>query len=135
MGHQVPARPSWFGACLGFRKQWIWTRQFEFDCMSGIYRSVRSAKSDEAATKACSNDRCFDELGRMTGPVMLYGDPVDIVEQVIETRYIRNRTYGQITHFVSNCPPSDLQNLLSPPVFDRVKSMITSICLDGESKR
>lgn len=111
------------------------TKKFIFSSMSEVYNRTRADKEFDPITPNEQHDRCFDEFGRNVGPVMRFGDPLDINEALIEARYNRFRRYGQITHFIANMAPNEAEALLSPVIFDRLRSMCTSIEFTGKSKR
>lgn len=79
--------------------------------------------------------RCFDEFGRYTGEVLDMGNPVNLNEVIIEKRYKKFQFSGQITHLISNATPNELMNMVSNPLFDRIKHMTQGVPFIGESKR
>jgi hypothetical protein len=111
------------------------SKTFTLSSLSEIYQKAKADKNSDPVTTNVQYDRCFDELGRFVGPVISYGDPLDINEAIIEQRYARSRRYGQITHFIANATPNDLSEALTPMVFDRLRSMCTGIHFIGKSKR
>ena len=106
-----------------FTVQYDLTKQFVFCSMSETYNRTRANKEYDPVEINEQQDRCFDEFGRQVGPVLRYGDPLDINEAIIESRYSRFRRYGQITHFIANMAPNEAEAQLSPMVFDRLRSM------------
>ena len=110
-------------------------KKFVFGSLSEIYSRTKSDKDFDPITPNVQFDRLFDEFGRNTGPVIRFGDPLDIVEVLIEQRYERSRRYGQLTHFIANGTPNEINELFSPMVFDRLRSMCTSVHFKGKSKR
>lgn len=118
-----------------FTVQYDLTKQFVFCSMSEVYNRTRADKEYDPVAINEQHDRCFDEFGRQVGPVLRYGDPLDINEAIIEARYTRFRRYGQITHFIANMAPNEAEAQLSPMVFDRLRSMCTSVEFTGKSKR
>lgn len=111
------------------------TKRFIFGSMSEVYSRARADKDFDPITPNEQRDRCFDEFGRNVGPIIRFGDALDINEAIIEARYNRFRRYGQITHFIANMAPNEAEVKLSPMVFDRLRSMCTSIEFTGKSKR
>lgn len=111
------------------------SKTFVFCSMSDIYNLTKSDKDYDPVTINTQFDRCFDEFGRYVGPVVRYGDSLDVNEAIIEARYSRHRNYGQLTHFISNMTPNEAENSFSPMVFDRLRSMCTSVEFTGNSKR
>ncbi len=111
------------------------TKAFHFCSLSEIHVRAKAEKDSDPVTPNVQYDRCFDEFGRYVGPITRFGDSLDINEAIIEQRYERSRRYGQITHFIANSTPNEMQEAFSPMVFDRLRSMCTSIHFEGESKR
>jgi DNA replication protein DnaC len=111
------------------------TKGFKMRSMSDIYTRARADKDHDPITTNVQNDACFDEFGRYVGPVIRFGDPLDINEVIIEQRYARAKRYGQFTHFIANATPNELEGSFTPMVFDRLRSMCTSIHFTGKSKR
>jgi Cdc6-like AAA superfamily ATPase len=111
------------------------TKYFKMCSLSQIYVDAKSNKESDPIQPNIQNDRCFDEFGRYTGAIMRYGDLLDITEAIIEQRYERARRYGQLTHFIANATPNELEGSFTPMVFDRLRSMCTSVHFSGTSKR
>jgi len=118
-----------------FTKENELSKAFEMSNMAQIYAGCRADKnSDPIAPNTCL-DRCFDEIGKDIGPVLMYGEPLDINETLIYARYERNRKYGQLSHFVSNFQPIDIMQMLSERVTSRMKDLCTSIEYPGTDLR
>lgn len=111
------------------------TKKFEISSLSEIYVKYKADKAYNPVTPFVQFDRAFDELGRYAGPVVSFGDPLDINEAIIEQRYERMKRYGQLTHFIANATPNELEPLFTPMVFDRLRSMCTGVHFKGNSKR
>ena len=109
-------------------------KKFSWSSMTNVYTLARTDKTYDFM-QAATFDRCLDEFLRHTGNVNYFGDQVDINEHLIETRYTRNRNYGQLTHFITNGDTNTVQELLSAPAFDRVRGMCTGVLFPGGSKR
>lgn len=122
-------------AFAAFAEKYNLSKRFVFGSMSEVYSKARADKDYDPITPNEQHDRCFDEFGRTVGPVMRFGDVLDINEAIIEARYNRFRRYGQITHFIANMAPNEAEAKLSPMIFDRLRSMCTSIEFPGKSKR
>lgn len=122
-------------AFAAFTEKYNLSKRFVFGSMSEVYSKARADKDFDPITPNEQHDRCFDEFGRTVGPVIRFGDALDINEAIIEARYNRFRRYGQITHFVANMAPNEAEAKLSPMIFDRLRSMCTSIEFTGKSKR
>ncbi len=111
------------------------TKAFDFTSLSGVHIQTKAEKDYDPITKNVQYDRCFDEFGRFVGPVIRFGESLDINEALIEMRYERFKRYGQLSHFIANTTPNELAGAFSPMIFDRLRSMCTSIHFNGESKR
>ncbi len=111
------------------------TKAFDFTSLSGVHIQTKAEKDYDPITKNVQYDRCFDEFGRFVGPVIRFGESLDINEALIEMRYERFKRYGQLSHFIANTTPNEMKDVFSPMIFDRLRSMCTSIHFKGESKR
>lgn len=111
------------------------TKSFELTSLSAVHIQTKAEKDCDPITKNVQHDRCLDEFGRFVGPVTRFGESLDINEALIEMRYERFRRYGQLSHFIANTTPNEMQGAFSPMVFDRLRSMCTSIHFKGDSKR
>lgn len=122
--------------CLSkFTEQHELTKRFVFTSMSDVYTAARADKESDPVSQNIQYDRCFDEFGRNTGPVIRYGDPIDLNEAILEGRYNRFKNYGQLTHLIANMAPNEAEARFSTMIFDRMRSMCTSVHFQGESKR
>jgi len=110
------------------------TKAFVMTSMTDIYTKARTDKQYDPMA-AVQSDRCFDEFLRTAGSVNYYGDQIDLNEVLIEKRYVRNRNYGQLTHFITNGDTATAKDMLSEMLFDRIKGMCTGVRFPGESKR
>lgn len=111
------------------------SKRFVFCSMSGIYTKTKSDAAHDPITPNVQNDRCFDEFLRYSGPVKRFGDDLDLNEAIIEQRYDRFKRYGQLTHIIANATPNEAEAAISPMIFDRLRSMCTSVHFEGQSKR
>lgn len=118
-----------------FCKQENLTKQFTMCSMAKAYDDTRADKDFNPISAHLQFDRCFDEFARHVGPVLRFGDPLDVNEAIIEARYTRFQRYGQLTHFISNGQPNECLALLSPMIADRLRGMCSSVHFTGESKR
>jgi hypothetical protein len=57
---------------------------------------------------------CIDDLGRDNGMRMLYGDRVNVLADILESRYDAYIDYGLLTHFTTNFNEEELQKLYDP---------------------
>ena len=80
-------------------------------------------------------NRCFDEFLKKTNDVKDFGNVENPNETLIELRYKYFQAFGQKSIFVSNFAPSDAKTLLSKQAYDRLRAMVSSIEMPGQSKR
>jgi len=118
-----------------FTKENELAKAFEMANMATIYAGARANKNSDPVMPQTCLDRCFDEIGIEVGPVICYGDPLDINENIIYQRYERNRRFGQLTHFISNNDSSVTASLLSDRIVDRMRDLVQSVFYPGESHR
>lgn len=116
-----------------FTGQYELSKRFEFSNMSQVYDSARRG-ADEVQYQE-QGDRCLDEFGRITGPVLQYGNPIDLNEAILEARYIRFQRYGQLTSIVTNATPERAKQIFSPALYDRIRAMCTPVLFAGQSFR
>ena len=110
-------------------------KQFVFTSLSQVYTRAKSEGDYDPVFENVLYNRLFDEFGRYTGNVLSFGNPIDINEAIIEQRYAKFQRYGQITHFVANAQPNETKAMFSPMVYDRLRSMCSSVHFEGKSKR
>lgn len=111
------------------------SKEFKISSLSSIHTRAKSEKGFDPIMPYVQFNRCFDEFGRHIGPIVRFGDSLNINEAIVEERYERNKRYGQITHFVANMTPNDVKELFPPMIFDRIRAMCSSVVFPGESKR
>lgn len=110
-------------------------KAFQFTSMAETYVKAKAEKGFDPITQNIQLDRCFDEFGLYTGSVTTFGESLDINEAIIEARYKRFRQSGQVSHFISNMTTEQVKAAFSPMIFDRIRSMCTSVFFQGNSKR
>lgn len=110
-------------------------KAFEFTSMSETYVRAKTDAQYNPIEQNIQLDRCLDEFLRHTGSIIRFGEGLDINEAIIEARYQRFRGGGQLTHVISNATTSQVQQLMSSMISDRVFQMCTSVYFQGESKR
>lgn len=111
------------------------TKYFKLCSLSEIHVKAKTNKEYDPIAPNVEGDKCFDEFGRYTGSIMRFGDQLDINEAIIEQRYERYKRYGQLTHFIANATPNELEGSFTPMVYDRLREMCTSVHFTGQSKR
>jgi len=118
-----------------FTFQYKLTKYFQLVSLSKVYTDAKEDKEYHPVSLNVQQDKCFDELGVYTGPVVRFGDSLDINQAIIEQRNERKMRYGLITHFIANAAPNQLKDVLTPMLFDRVRGMATGVYFSSESKR
>lgn len=110
-------------------------KQFQFTDWSLEYDiALMDGKSDMIQVNE-QQFRCFDEFGRKVMPINRFGNKVDANESIIESRYQRFKRYRQFSMFVSNYDPAQVESILSPMAFSRLREMVKSIKMPGTDKR
>lgn len=110
-------------------------KAFHFSNMAEIYAGAIADRNSDPVTPNIQFDRCFDDIGMKGGEVNLYGNNLDINEAIIYQRYLRNRRFGQLTHFVSNLDSQQIKQALSERVYDRMRDLCQSVKYPGASNR
>lgn len=77
----------------------------------------------------------FDELGREAIPANHYGTKLNVMEQIIQSRYSYYTTERAKTHFTTNCNAADLERIYGDYILDRLKEMCNWVALTGTSHR
>lgn len=108
-------------------------KSFRLSSMSEIHHRIKTDKYYNPLDENLTMDRCFDEF--VNWMVKRMGDDIMVGETIIELREKRFIRYGQLTMFTANCAPNELQNHVSPMIFDRITHMCFSVHFEGESKR
>jgi len=62
------------------------------------------------------NALCIDDLGSESDEVKHYGSKVNVIEEIIETRYLN----GLFTHFTSNLKPDNILDMYGNRVYSRI---------------
>ena len=110
-------------------------KAFEFNSMSDVYTGAIKDQQTDWVQQMSQGFRAFDELGRYTGDVLNFGNPININEAIIEKRYVKYQYSGQLTHLISNATPSEALEMFTPALADRIRSMTQGIHFSGTSKR
>lgn len=118
-----------------FCSECMLSKEFKVSSLSTIHTRAKSDKDFDPVMPYIQFNRCFDEFGRHIGPVVRFGDTLNITEAIIEERYERHNRYGQFTHLVANMTPNEVKEVFPPMIFDRIRAMCTSVVFGGQSKR
>lgn len=82
---------------------------------------------------------CIDDLGRDNGSKVYYGDRVNVLSEIIESRYDSFIERGLITHFTSNFSKEELQQMYDttgePVIWGRICEMTIFKILTGDNYR
>jgi DNA replication protein DnaC len=78
---------------------------------------------------------CFDDFGAEK-TTKFYGADINVMEELIQDRYIQSEETGMITHATSNLKDGILiEQVYGPRVRDRLRQMFNFIDLNGKSFR
>lgn len=82
---------------------------------------------------------CIDDLGRDNGMRLQYGDKINILADIIESRYDSYIDHGLITHFTTNYSPEELQKIYDtrdqPVIWGRICEMTNFLEVEGTNHR
>lgn len=111
------------------------SKSFDYVVLSEVYTQAKGDKEFDPITPNLYGTKLFDEFGRNVGGVLRFGEPIDINEGIIEARYRRYKTYGKLTHFITNATPNEIDGIVSGMIADRLREMTKSVLFSGQSKR
>jgi hypothetical protein len=111
------------------------TKRFEWTNMEEFYTDAIG--NDDALVMPCQFNRCFDELGAKSGSVKIYGNPVDLNEEIILRRYKKAKASGQLSIFITNFDSAAVAEMFGAEsrAFDRMRELVHPVHFLGESKR
>lgn len=78
---------------------------------------------------------CFDDFGQENTNTKLWGNQVNIIEEIFCDRYEKFEEHGLITHATCNVDPELIEDAYGKRVRDRLRKMMNYIALTGPSKR
>ena len=90
------------------------------------------------ATDVCEHnyvDMAFDELGREAIPAAYYGTKINVMEQLIQTRYMLYTQERAQSHFTTNCTANDIERIYGDFIRDRLREMCNTVIINGASLR
>jgi Asp-tRNA(Asn)/Glu-tRNA(Gln) amidotransferase C subunit len=76
---------------------------------------------------------CFNELGREAIPVKYFGNPTNVMERIIFTRY-ENEVPHNFTHFTSNKSPEEITKLYGDYIGNRMLEMFNVVIFPENAK-
>ena len=80
--------------------------------------------------------RCYiDDIAARNENVKDYGNDLEVIKDILDTRYNVSQRYGTLTHISSNKYPSEMKNVYGVRIVDRMKEMFNIIELSGDSFR
>lgn len=79
---------------------------------------------------------CYiDDVASKIEKVKHYGTEIDVIAELINTRYNVYQRYGKLTHFSSNLYPVDLASIYDERIISRLTEMCNVIELSGKDRR
>jgi len=109
-------------------------RAFRIISTKDIVFEVATAGNVQPIEKYKSGIYCFDDLGHESS-VKVFGNDINVVEDLMTCRYRSFQNFGLITHATSNIPPKELANIYGTRLESRVNEMFNFIYLKGSDKR
>lgn len=80
-------------------------------------------------------DLIIDDLGREESETVSYGTRRDIMERVIEARYMAYENFGDITHFTTNLNAEDIGRRYGERILSRLSLMCVFVVMPGGDRR
>lgn len=77
----------------------------------------------------------FDDLGREIIPACRYGSEMNVMQYILQTRYLLWQKQGIQTYLTTNCDAESVEVMYGRFIRDRRKEMFNIVVLDGESRR
>lgn len=95
---------------------------------------------DELKLNECHGENiCMDDIGRDKGMRIQYGDKINIIGDIIESRYDSYIDKGLITHFTSNYGEEELRAMYDEPrrpvIWSRICEMTNFFVVEGKNFR
>jgi hypothetical protein len=78
---------------------------------------------------------CFDDWGHESAEARLYGNSINVMEEILSDRYVLWRQRGMITHVTTNMGSDEVEKTYGGRIRDRCREMFNLIPLTGESRR
>lgn len=98
---------------------------------------VRSYKKEPFEDEKRPITKAFDGFGEeiQRGPVMVYGNRVNVMQEILMDRYEEFLRKGMKTHITTNLTLDEVGELYSTMLADRFKQMFNNIVFIGDSMR
>jgi len=119
---------------IASNRQEVTKRAFRIISTKDIVFEVATAGNVQPIEKYKSGIYCFDDLGHESS-VKVFGNDINVVEDLMTCRYRSFQNFGLITHATSNIPPKELANIYGTRLESRVNEMFNFIYLKGSDKR
>lgn len=111
-------------------------RKFEITSCRDIVFDVTDSKVVDNMRKYFSGKYCFDDFGYEDTRVKLWGNELNIMEEIMVNRYDAFVRHGLITHITTNLPPDKIiEHYGSKRLDSRFDEMFNVVMLKGEDKR
>lgn len=78
---------------------------------------------------------CFDDFGQENTNTKLWGNPINVIEEIFCDRYEKFLEHGLLTHATCNVNEQLMEEAYGIRVRDRLRQMMNYILLTGDSKR
>jgi hypothetical protein len=78
---------------------------------------------------------CFDDWGHEKNEAKMYGNSVNVMEEIICDRYVLWRNNAMMTHVTTNLDGDGIEAVYGKRVRDRVREMFNVIKIEGSSRR
>jgi hypothetical protein len=111
-------------------------RKFEIDSCRDIAFKISEDKSVGHMREYFSGKYSFDDFGYEDTQVRLWGNDLNVMEEIIVNRYDAYVRHGLITHVTTNLPPFKIKDHYRSGRLDsRIEEMFTLVELKGIDKR
>ena len=111
-------------------------RKFEIQSCRDIVFDVTDQKSVQNMRKYFSGKYCFDDFGYEDTQVKLWGNELNVMEEIMVNRYDAFVRHGLITHVTTNIPPHQIvTHYESTRLESRIEEMFNIVELKGDDKR
>jgi DNA replication protein DnaC len=110
-----------------------WDYSFSTQAAGDIIRQYRKFGESGIEEIINSHRLAIDDLGEETEPVVRFGEPVNVLQEVLSRRY--DRRFGSFTHVTTNCSREQIIAIYGERVFDRAKEMFNFVRLSGKTRR
>lgn len=111
-------------------------RKFEIESCRDIAFKISEDKSVGHMRDYFTGKYSFDDFGYEDTQVKLWGNELNVMEEIMVNRYDAYVRHGLITHVTTNLPPAQIKNHYNSGRLDsRIEEMFSLIQLEGVDKR